>query len=205
MTMKYVVIGGSWGSLDPIIEIVSSLHPAIDAAFLIVRHISPNAPSLLPGILQSHSALPVVDAEDGAKILAGTIHIAPAGMTTEVMRDSQGINRFRLGPIEPGQKPTPSINDSLNSGAQLFDQDCIAVILSGYLDDGTEGAQTLASHHGFTIVQSPSDADADSMPWNVIHRDSPDFILRAGQIGDILGELCRSPVSGDFARVLQTG
>ena len=77
-----------------------------------------------------------------------------------------------------------------------FGDDCIGVVLSGYLDDGTIGAIEIDEYEGTMIAQAPSDAEQPSMPLNVIRRDSPDYILPDILIGGTLRDL----VAGRAAR-----
>ena len=70
-----------------------------------------------------------------------------------------------------------------------FGDDCIGVILSGYLNDGTRGAIRIDRVHGTTIVQSPADAEQPSMPLSVIKGDSPNFVVPDIEIGAILRQL----------------
>ena len=98
---------------------------------------------------------------------------------------------FRLEPCGDSQRGRPNIDVSMISAAHVFGTDCIGVILSGYLDDGTEGAIEVGACDGVIIVQAPSDAEQASMPLNVIHRDSPDFILPDIQIAGTLRDLVR--------------
>ena len=99
----------------------------------------------------------------------------------------------------------PEATPVLVSAAQHFGARCIAVILSGHLDDGTAGARHLARHGGTTIVQSPAEADAPSMPLNVLHRDSPAFVLEGRDIADVLVELAGETAPGWLPEGLADG
>src|SRR3954454_11782601 len=72
-----VVIGASAGGVDALTALVSTLPPDLPAAILIVLHVAPSAPSLLPRILNRSTELTVTAAADGVALQAGYVHVAP--------------------------------------------------------------------------------------------------------------------------------
>lgn len=70
----------------------------------------------------------------------------------------------------------------------------IAAILTGQLDDGTAGFAAVRACGGITIAQDPEDASAPEMPRNAMRYTRPDYILRASEIGSMLGALAGSLV-----------
>lgn len=193
--MKMIVIGGSAGGLPPLKTILKGLPQDLDAAVLVLRHSWPGVPSQLAQLLRPISTLPVREVADGTPVEAAGIYVAPSGTNVELDDTGEGKAVFRLAPCRTGQKGRPNIDVSMVSAAQVFGEDCIGVILSGYLDDGTEGAIEVGACDGVIIAQAPSDAEQSSMPVNVIMRDSPDFILPDVQIAGMLRDL----VSGAIA------
>jgi len=208
--MKMIVIGGSAGSMEPLKTILADLPHTLDAAVLVLRHSSPihsrlgNGEGLLTQLLSRHCELPVSEVMQGMPILPGNVYVAPAGrhvIISEQDEPAQLRTGARAGydvhtPTDIG-KGRPSIDLALASAAEVFGLDCIGVVLSGLLDDGTDGAQELYLEHGIMIVQSPSDADQPSMPNNVIVRDHPDYILPDVAIGQTLVNLVNGVVVGD--------
>lgn len=188
--MKMVVIGSSWGGLEPTKIILDDLPVNLDAAVLVVRHSTPDGPSLLTPILESHSDMPVSEVRNGELIRAGHVYVTPPGVTVTMNKDSDQSMRFVLSEAARGfGKSRPSIDDALISAASHFGDDCIGVVLSGYLNDGTQGAIRIDRVNGTMIVQSPGDAEQASMPLSVIKGDSPDFIAAGIHIGAIIRQL----------------
>lgn len=187
--MKMIIMGGSAGSLAPLKTVLKGLPDDLDAAVLVLRHSWPSVPSQLARMLAPTSTLPVRDIDDGTPIAAGHVYIAPSGTNVEMDGDGGAGATFRLAEHRPGQKGRPNIDVSMISAAHLFGNDCIGVVLSGYLDDGTEGAIEVGACDGAIIVQAPSDAEQSSMPVNVIERDSPNYILPDIQIAGMLSAL----------------
>jgi len=213
--MKMIVIGGSAGSMEPILTILGDLPAQLDAAVLILRHSSPLRAvrpgsandALLAKILAPRSRLPVCEVTHGMPVLPGTVYVAPSGTHVIVSepddrerRVGGARARFELHPSASVGKGRPSIDLGFASAAEVFGPDCIGVVLSGLLDDGTEGAQELFLEHGTMIVQAPGDADQASMPNNVIRRDHPDYILPDVAIGQTLVNLVQGvPAGGELA------
>lgn len=188
--MKMIVIGSSWGGLEPTKVILDDLPVDFDAAVLIVRHSTPGGPMLLDTILASHCEMPVLEVHDHMPIKAGHVYVTPPGITVLVEQNTVGVRWFTLETAQPGSRGgRPSIDQSLVSAADCFGSDCIGVVLSGYLSDGAQGAIRLDRVDGTMIVQSPGDAAEPSMPLSVIRRDSPDFIVPDVNIGPILRQL----------------
>jgi two-component system chemotaxis response regulator CheB len=80
----------------------------------------------------------------------------------------------------------------------------MGVVLTGLLDDGTEGLIAIKAAGGLSICQDPADAEWPSMPLNAVRRDHVDHILPVAQIGGLLGDLARQeagssiPLSKDY-------
>lgn len=206
--MKMIVIGGSAGSLDPIVTILRALPLDLDAAVLVLRHSKPvdgRGPNgLLTQVLAPHCAMPICEAMDGMPALPGQIYVAPAGTNVLLTRQSQrdhhdsgAMAQFELHMAESSRHGRPNIDLALASAADVFGIDAIGVVLSGFLDDGTEGALELAFEHGTMIVQAPADAEQTSMPNNVIARDHPDYILPDIAIGPTLVSLVNGIPAAD--------
>ena len=190
--MKMIVIGGSSGSHQPLATILRDLPADLDAAVLVLRHSWPASPSVLAQVLRPHATMPVEEIEDGCAVRKGHVYVTPSGTNvTFEERDEAGSDAFafRLSPCPPGLRGRPNIDVALTSAAMTFGDDCIGVVLSGYLDDGTIGAIEIDEYEGTMIAQAPSDAEQPSMPLNVIRRDSPDYILPDILIGGTLRDL----------------
>ena len=191
--MKMIVIGGSSGAHQPLATILRDLPADLDAAVLVLRHSWPASPSVLAQVLRPHATMPVEEIEDGCTVRKGHVYVTPSGTNVTFEAGSGGGDgdafAFRLSPCPPALRGRPNIDIALISAAETFGDDCIGVVLSGYLDDGTIGAIEIDEYEGTMIAQAPSDAEQPSMPLNVIRRDSPDYILPDILIGGTLRDL----------------
>ena|GEM_PF-738530 len=223
--MKLIVIGGSAGSMEPLQTILADLPDELDAAVLVLRHSTPlhergsanghakarRAEGLLTQLLAPHCRLPVTEARQGMPVVSGNVYVAPAG-THVIVSEQDDAARQRTGArarLDLHESPVvgkgrPSIDLALASAAEVFGLDCIGVVLSGLLDDGTEGALELWREDGTMIVQSPGDADQASMPANIIRRDHPDYVLPDVSIGQTLVNLVNGAMIGDSVALGQS-
>ena len=197
--MKMIVIGGSSGAHQPLMQILGDLPADLDAAVLVLRHTWPASPSVLAQVLRPRSTLPVEEIADGTPIRSGRVYVTPSGTNATFEGHEDDAYRFRVSPCSPEQRGRPNIDLALTSAAVHFGDDCIGVVLSGYLDDGTIGAIEVGEYDGIVIAQAPSDADQPSMPLNVVRRDSPDYILPDIHIGGTLRDLVRGRLPEEVA------
>lgn len=184
---KIVLIGGSAGAVKALELILPTLPSDFPAAVLIVTHVG-SYKSIVPDILSRVCAMPVFHATDGEPILPGRILVAPPDEhLTVVMEGGTAYARLIHGPKENHCRP--AIDPLFRSAAAAFQENAIAVILTGYLDDGTVGLQAVKSCGGLAIVQDPIEAEAVDMPASAIEHVNVDRVLRLSEIGPVLVEL----------------
>jgi chemotaxis response regulator CheB len=85
-----VALVGSAGGIRAIQVLLGSLPADLDACVLVVIHLTPLAPSLLPAILGRATELQVASAFDGAPLEPGIVWVAPPEPTSS----SSGTRRF---------------------------------------------------------------------------------------------------------------
>ncbi|MDB5301892.1 MAG: CheB methylesterase [Phycisphaerales bacterium] len=182
-----IVIGGSAGATEALQKIVGGLPAEFPAAVLVTVHTAPTGPGLLADILDRCGPLRAQRAKDGEPIVRGRIYVAPPDF--HLLVDHRHIRLFH-GPRENGFRP--AIDPLFRSAAGAAGPRTVGVVLSGGLDDGTEGLMIIKRHHGTAIVQDPADAQTPSMPQNAIDHCNVDRILPAAQIAAALVELAHS-------------
>lgn len=189
--LPLVVVGASAGGLPVLITLLSHLPRDLPAAVLIVLHIAPDAPSLLPAILDSVGPLPVRHAVDGEPLQPGQVYVAPPDHHLIVEDDHVALTK---GPRE--NRVRPSINALFRSAASLYGPSVIGVVLSGLLDDGVSGLYAIKRRGGRAVVQSPEDAEFGSMPLTALQEVQVDFIVAAQDLAPLLTALVREMPQG---------
>lgn len=72
------------------------------------------------------------------------------------------------------------------SAAEVFGKQVIGVVLGGGDGDGTEGRKAMKRQGGLSVIQSPVDAEAPSMPTTALLHDSPDYMVLVEELGPLL-------------------
>ncbi|MFL5483460.1 MAG: chemotaxis protein CheB [Gemmatimonadaceae bacterium] len=179
-----VVIGASAGGIEALTELVSKLPSTIPASIFVVVHIPEGATSVLPKILARHGKLPATHPRDGDRIEKGRIYVAPP--SSHLMLGTKRMHLVR-GPREHGVRP--AVDPLFRSAGLRFGQRVVGIVLSGNLDDGTAGLETIKARGGTTLVQDPEEAQYRGMVDSAIRNGCADEILPAGKIADRLVEL----------------
>ncbi|MGH7193559.1 MAG: chemotaxis protein CheB, partial [Candidatus Saccharimonadales bacterium] len=79
------------------------------------------------------------------------------------------------------------------SAARAFGSRVVGVILTGGLDDGSEGLLLVQRQGGVAIVQDPGEAEAPSMPASALELVPADFVLPLAQVPAVLSRLANNP------------
>lgn len=190
MTLSYehvIVIGASTGGVSALLEISAALPSRFPAPVCIVQHIG-NGPSLLPELLRFRAANHAMHAEDGQRLMPGTLHIAPPDRHLLVEGDTL---RLTHGPKENHARP--AIDPLFRTAAASFGPRAIGVVLTGQMDDGTAGLQAIKDCGGIAIVQDPDTAVEASMPRSAVCNVDVDHVVALEAIGPLLAQLTERP------------
>jgi two-component system chemotaxis response regulator CheB len=179
-----IVIGASAGGVDALQRLCAGLPLDLQAAVFIVQHLSPSARSVLPQLLDKAGPLRAHSPSDGERIQTGRIYVAAPD---HHMLLRPGHILMRRGPFE--NRTRPAVNTLFRSAAIAYGARVIGVVLTGLLDDGTEGLNAIKAAGGMSVVQDPEDAQWPSMPLNAVARDNVDYVLPVEQMGMLLGRL----------------
>jgi len=89
----------------------------------------------------------------------------------------------------PENRARPSINVLFRSAAVTFNTGAVAVLLTGYPDDGTSGMKAVMKCGGISIVQYPVEADYPNMPQNALNNVAIDHVVRLSEMGGLIYQL----------------
>ena len=184
-----VVIGTSAGGLQALQLLLPQLTLDLDAAFLIVMHMSRKGTGTgILNKLQQYSSLPCRFGASGNLIEKGVIYLAPPNHHMLVEAGS-----IITGKGAPENRWRPSINNLFRSAAATYNSRVIGIVLTGLLDDGTAGMRAIKSAGGTTIIQDPAEAEYPDMPLSVKQSIAVDHTAVLENIGHLLVELCSRP------------
>jgi two-component system chemotaxis response regulator CheB len=189
-TRDIVVIGTSLGGIEALKVLVSSFPADLKAAILVVLHIAPSSPGIVPSILERAGRLSASNARDGETIRHGHIFVAPPDH--HLLVDRPDRIRTSKGPKENLWRP--AVDPLFRSAAVVFGSRVIGIILTGGLDDGAAGLWAVKQHGGVAVVQHPDDAVAPSMPLNALLHVPVDHCLPLAELGPLLVRLVSEPI-----------
>ena len=179
-TPRLVVIGASYGGVRAMQILASQLPKHFPAPIVAVQHIG-SFNSVLPEMMSRNTALSVSHVNDGEKLRAGHIHVAPPDhhviVEGDVLRLSRGAKEHHT---------RPAIDPLFRSAAASWGNRVIGVLLTGLLDDGTAGLQAIKERGGVAVVQDPTDAEMPSMPLSAIRYVHVDRIVTLTEMGTAL-------------------
>ena len=170
-------IGASAGGLAALGEFFAPAPPDTGVAFVVVSHQPSGHVSLLPDLLQKHTAMPVVEATDGMRVAPNHVYLSMPGRTLAML---QGVLHV-MPPDVDGRVPLP-IDYFFRSLADDQGDRAIGVILSGTGTDGTLGLKAIKAHAGMTLAQELSAAKYAGMPESAIRSGVVDFVRPAGSM-----------------------
>lgn len=177
-----VGIGASAGGLVALEQFLSNVPLASGMAFVIVQHLDPQREGMLVELLQRHTPMPIVEAQDQMPVEPDHGYVIPPGCDLSVR---QGVLHL-LVPLEPRGLRLP-IDFFFKSLADDRQQHSIGVVLSGMGSDGTLGLRAIRQAAGACFVQSPASAQFDSMPRSAIEAGVADVVAAADELpGKIL-------------------
>jgi two-component system chemotaxis response regulator CheB len=191
-----IVIGCSAGGVEALGKLAGGFPRDLPAAVFVVHHFPPYAVSVLPTILGRAGPLPAAHAADGEAIQPGRIYVAPPNYHLLVRR---GRVRLLHGPRENGMRP--AVDPLFRSAALAYRSRVIGVILSGTLDDGTEGLLAIKRHGGIAVVQDPEEALYSGMPSSAVENVPVDHVVKLAKMGALLDQLARQPVQEEAGAV----
>lgn len=185
-----IVIGFSAGGVEALTRVIRDLPSELPAAILIAHHFPAHSISALPRILSRVGKIHAAHGVDGERIRPGHIYVSRPERHLLVDGDRIQLSR---GPKENGNRP--AIDPLFRTAARSYGPRVIAVLLSGTLDDGTDGMRVVKACGGLTVVQRPEDALFGDMPSNAMQLVPVDYVESAAGLGALLTRLVSEPAA----------
>ena len=184
-----VAIGASAGGITALQQVLGGLPADLAASLLLVLHISEHHPTEIEQVLSKAGRIPASIANDGEPMRQGHLYVAPPNR--HLLVSGEGL-RLGVGPRENGFRPSiDALFRSCIAGGMAGRT--IAVVLSGFLDDGAAGLQGVQSHGGIAVVQDPGDAEHADMPLNALRQVAADHVCSAEDMASLIPKLVSRP------------
>jgi two-component system chemotaxis response regulator CheB len=182
---KAVVIGGSAGSFQGVVKILSQLPKGFTLPIIMCLHRLKHVRHGFVEALSIKSVVQVTEPYDKEPIKKGSVYLAPANyhMSAEIG------NYFSLSTEEMVNNSRPAIDITLGTCAYIYKEKLVGILLSGANRDGGLGMKQIHDRGGLTIVQDPTECMIDTMPKAALASTKIDHVLKIDQIVQFLVEL----------------
>jgi two-component system chemotaxis response regulator CheB len=195
-TDKVIAIGASTGGTEALARVLPAL-PGDTPGTVVVQHMPKAFTSAFAQRLNGLCRMRVKEAEDGERILQGTVLIAPGDYHMEVVR--QGAAYY----VKLNQQPQvngfrPSVDVLFNSCAKQLGRHATAAILTGMGRDGAAGMLAMRNAGSYTVAQDEESCVVFGMPKEAIAAGAA---VRVVTLDRIAGELLNGAV-GSASRSL---
>ena len=188
MATRIVGIGASAGGLEALEDFLKDLPGEIDAALVIVQHLSPNHESSMEEILQRATDMPVHSLNEDVELVSGAVYVKSPNRDVRV--DGSGL-RIIDRPTDQGHLYLP-IDEFFFSLAAARGSEAIAIILSGMGTDGSRGVKDIKEAGGIVMVQAAASARFDGMPQATIRQRVTDIIGTPAELAERLALILQS-------------
>ncbi len=185
----YVGIGASAGGLEALQEFFQIMPPDTGMAFIVIQHLSPDFKSVMAELLGRQTKMPVHNATDGVIVVPNTVYLIPP-------RKNMIIAEGKLLLVD--QMPDQGVNFPIDIFFRALAEDqhhrAIGVVLSGTGSDGSRGIQAIKEVGGLVMVQEPSSAKFDGMPYNAIKTGFADVVTDTDEMAGKLVQYVTHPM-----------
>ncbi|UIR55187.1 chemotaxis protein CheB [Sphingobacterium sp. SRCM116780] len=175
---KILLLGGSAGGFSVILELLKSIPTSFPIPILVIIHRNPKFHSNFENAFKNAFTIEIKSAEDKEQIETGKVYFAPPGYHLLIEPDF----KLSLDISEPVQFSRPSIDVTFESAAEVYKENCIAILFSGANQDGAKGLLKIKNSGGICIVQDPTEAEVPTMPQSAIDIGAQHFIYSTEEI-----------------------
>ncbi len=180
-------LGASAGGLEALRSFFNEVAVNSGMAFIVVVHMAPKQPSLMPELLQKVTPVAVSVAKDGQTLEPDHIYVIAPDKEISVFK-----GKLQLLDVLDIRATLP-IDAFLRSLAHDQGTNAAAVILSGTGTDGTLGAKAIKARGGLVLVQSEDSAGYDGMPRSAANSGVADIIVAPEEMPQRLSQYFSHP------------
>jgi len=184
MIFAWCACAAQRGGLEAYLGILRNLPADTGMAFVIASHRGLGHAYLLPQALVRTTAMPIVEVEQGMRLVPNRVFLMPPGKDMTIEGDVFDLvtkSKRRGWPV--------TISIFLRSIAAAYESRAVAVILSGMDVDGSAALQAIKAAGGATFAQS--NPAFVSMPRYAVETGYVDFVLPPVDIANALSALAQ--------------
>lgn len=182
---KAIVIGGSAGSFQGIVKILSNLPGHFPLPIIMCLHRLKHVRNGFVEALSIKSIAEVVEPYDKQNIKKNKVYLAPANYHLSIELG----NYFSLSTEDMINNSRPAIDITFGTAGYVYRDKLIGILLSGANKDGAMGMKHIKERGGVTIVQNPAECMIETMPKAALNAAAIDYTLKIDEIVTFLKEL----------------
>lgn len=162
-----IVIGISTGGPQALRHIMPQFPADFPVPIAIVLHMPVGYTAVYAEKLNELCALEIREAQEGDILQPGRALLAPAGRHLTFRKTLTGhvLAHLSLQPLEKIHRP--SVDVLFKSAAEIFEQNTLAVVMTGMGDDGKEGAAWVKTQGGTVFTEAEKSCVIYGMPRSV--------------------------------------
>lgn len=184
-------IGASTGGTEAIKEVLVLL-PKESPPIVMAQHIPESFSSSFAKRLDSCCQIRVQEARNGMPIEKGNAYLAPGDDHLTIIKTSLGY-QCRLEKSDPVNRHRPSVDVLFHSVAEVMEDRCLGILLTGMGKDGALGLRAMRDGGAFTIAQDEASSVVWGMPGAAVGIDAASDILPLKKISEkLIRQSCSS-------------
>ncbi len=174
--LQVVCIGVSTGGPMALMKVLPNISKDFPVPILIVQHMPPDFTRKLAERLDESCQLKVLEAQEGMLVAKGHIYIAP-GDFHMLVKGTSSRPEITLNQLPQENSCRPAVDPLFRSVAEVYQNNALAVVLTGMGMDGLKGSEVLRKSGSEIIVQD----EATSAVWGM-----PGYVAKAGLAQKVL-------------------
>jgi len=155
-----IVMGASTGGPKALFNVITNLPEKLGVPILVVQHMPEGFTKAFAERLDKFSKVKVVEAREGMSIEKDVVYIAPGGKHMEISRNKT----ITLNLEPPMWGVRPAVDKLFISGAKVYGENLLGIILTGMGRDGADGIIEVKKAGGATISEDESTCIIYGMP-----------------------------------------
>lgn len=155
-----IVMGASTGGPKALFNVITNLPEKLGVPILVVQHMPEGFTKAFAERLDKFSKVKVVEAREGMSIEKDVVYIAPGGKHMEISRNKT----ITLNLEPPMWGVRPAVDKLFISGAKVYGENLLGIILTGMGRDGADGIVEVKKAGGATISEDESTCIIFGMP-----------------------------------------
>ena len=158
-----LAIGSSTGGPQALIRVFENLEQSIRVPILVTQHMPATFTTILAEHIQRASGIECREGVDGEPLVDDRIYIAPGDFHMQVKMDG-AERKIALDKAPRVNYCRPAVDPMLDSVAESFGKNALAVILTGMGHDGRKGCESITAVGGTAIAQDEETSVVWGMP-----------------------------------------